>query len=176
MAVEPQMQRRWEQLAGYVASSFRVVSLNNVASESVQFVNKLVAAATLYLGAKLVIGGTLSVGELVAFNMLSTRVSSPVLRLAQIWQDFHQARLSVERLGDVLNTMPEPTLSPVRAALRRSAAASRSIMSRSATGRMAPRPCTTSASTSSPARWSASSARPARARARSPSWSSGFGS
>ena len=118
MAVEPQMQRRWEeQLAGYVASSFRVVSLNNVASEAVQFVNKLVTATTLYLGAKLVIGGSLSVGELVAFNMLSARVSTPVLRLAQIWQDFHQARLSVERLGDVLNTMPEPAQSPSRAAL-----------------------------------------------------------
>jgi ATP-binding cassette, subfamily B, bacterial HlyB/CyaB len=118
MAVEPQMQRRWEeQLAGYVASSFRVVSLNNVASEAVQLINKLVAAATLYLGAKLVIGGSLSVGELVAFNMLSARVSTPVLRLAQIWQDFHQARLSVERLGDILNTMPEPAQSPSRAAL-----------------------------------------------------------
>lgn len=118
MAVEPQMQRRWEeQLAGYVASSFRVVSLNNVASEVVQLINKLVAAATLYLGAKLVIGGSLSVGELVAFNMLSARVSTPVLRLAQIWQDFHQARLSVERLGDILNTMPEPAQSPGRAAL-----------------------------------------------------------
>jgi subfamily B ATP-binding cassette protein HlyB/CyaB len=118
MAVEPQMQRRWEeQLAGYVASSFRVVSLNNVASEAVQLINKLVAAATLYLGAKLVIGGSLSVGELVAFNMLSARVSTPVLRLANIWQDFHQARLSVERLGDVLNTMPEPAQSPSRAAL-----------------------------------------------------------
>src|SRR6202041_83038 len=87
MAVEPQMQRRWEeQLAGYVASSFRDVSLNNVASEAVQFINKLVTAITLYVGAKLVIGGSLSVGELVAFNMLSARVSSPVLRLAQIWQ------------------------------------------------------------------------------------------
>jgi ATP-binding cassette, subfamily B, bacterial HlyB/CyaB len=118
MAVEPQMQRRWEeQLAGYVASSFRVVSLNNVASEAVQLINKLVAAVTLYLGAKLVIGGSLSVGELVAFNMLSARVSTPVLRLAQIWQDFHQARLSVERLGDILNTMPEPAQSPSRAAL-----------------------------------------------------------
>ena len=118
MAVEPQMQRRWEeQLAGYVASSFRVVSLNNVASEAVQFINKLVTAITLYVGAKLVIGGSLSVGELVAFNMLSARVSSPVLRLAQIWQDFHQARLSVERLGDILNTMPEPATSPGRAAL-----------------------------------------------------------
>jgi ATP-binding cassette, subfamily B, bacterial HlyB/CyaB len=118
MAVEPQMQRRWEeQLAGYVASSFRVSNLNNMASESVQLVNKLVVAATLYLGAKLVIGGSLSVGELVAFTMLSGRVSGPVLRLAQIWQDFHQARLSVERLGDILNTMPEPAQSPGRAAL-----------------------------------------------------------
>ncbi|MGH6715055.1 MAG: type I secretion system permease/ATPase [Bradyrhizobium sp.] len=118
MAVEPQMQRRWEeQLAGYVASSFRVVNLNNVASEAVQLINKVVTAATLFFGAKLVISGTLSVGELIAFNMLSARVSTPVLRLAQIWQDFHQARLSVDRLGDVLNTMPEPTSSPARAAL-----------------------------------------------------------
>ena len=51
------------------------------------------------------IEGSLSVGELVAFNMLAGRVSAPVLRLAQIWQDFHQARLSVQRLGDILNTM-----------------------------------------------------------------------
>jgi subfamily B ATP-binding cassette protein HlyB/CyaB len=96
MAVEPQMQRRWEeQLAGYVAASFRVISLGNTASQTVQLVNKLVIAGTLYFGAQLVIDGSLTVGELVAFNMLAGRVSAPVLRLAQIWQDFHQARLSV---------------------------------------------------------------------------------
>jgi ATP-binding cassette, subfamily B, bacterial HlyB/CyaB len=118
MAVEPQMQRRWEeQLAGYVAASFRVISLNNMASQAVQTVNKLVIAATLYFGARLVISGDLTVGELVAFNMLAGRVSAPVLRLAQIWQDFHQARLSVDRLGDILNTMPEPSFGPSRAAL-----------------------------------------------------------
>jgi subfamily B ATP-binding cassette protein HlyB/CyaB len=118
MAVEPQMQRRWEeQLAGYVASSFRVISLGNVASQTVQFINKLVIAATLYFGAKLVTEGDLTVGELVAFNMLAGRVSSPVLRLAQIWQDFHQARISVDRLGDILNTVAEPTYNPGRAAL-----------------------------------------------------------
>jgi subfamily B ATP-binding cassette protein HlyB/CyaB len=117
MAVEPQMQRRWEtQLAGYVAASFRVLSLNNTASNVVQLVNKLVTAATLYFGARLVIDGSLSVGELVAFNMLAGRVSSPVLRLAQMWQDFHQARVSVERLGDILNTPPEPAFNPTRAA------------------------------------------------------------
>src|SRR5258705_9412155 len=60
MAVEPQMQRRWEeQLAGYVAASFRVLSLNNTASQAVQMINKLVIAATLYFGARLVIGGGL---------------------------------------------------------------------------------------------------------------------
>jgi subfamily B ATP-binding cassette protein HlyB/CyaB len=118
MAVEPQMQRRWEeQLAGYVAASFRVISLGNTASQTVALVNKLVIAGTLYFGAKLVIDGDLTVGELVAFNMLAGRVSSPVLRLAQIWQDFHQARLSVARLGDILNTAAEPTYNPARAAL-----------------------------------------------------------
>jgi subfamily B ATP-binding cassette protein HlyB/CyaB len=118
MAVEPQMQRRWdEQLAAYVAASFRVLSLGNVASQAVQLVSKLVTVAILFFGAKLVIEGNLTVGELVAFNMLASRVNIPVLRLAQIWQDFHQARLSVERLGDILNTRPEPTIGSGRAAL-----------------------------------------------------------
>src|SRR5438067_4867108 len=118
MAVEPQMQRKWEeQLASYVSASFRVASLGNVASQTVQFVSKLVSAAILYFGAKLVINGELSVGELIAFNLLAGRVSAPVLRLAQTWQDFHQARLSVARLGDILNTAPEPVYNPSRMAL-----------------------------------------------------------
>jgi ATP-binding cassette, subfamily B, bacterial HlyB/CyaB len=118
MAVEPQMQRRWEeQLAGYVRASFGVLSLGNWASQAVQLINKLVTGLTLYFGAYLVIEGSLSVGELVAFNMLAGRVAQPVLRLAQLWQDFHQARLSVARLGDILNSHPEPAHTPGRAAL-----------------------------------------------------------
>jgi subfamily B ATP-binding cassette protein HlyB/CyaB len=118
MAVEPQMQRRWEeQLAGYVTASFRVQNLGNYASQSIQFVSKLVTASVLFFGAKAVMAGTMTVGELVAFNMFAQRVSQPVLRLAQIWQDFHQARVSVERLGDVLNAAPEPQATPGRAVL-----------------------------------------------------------
>lgn len=118
MALEPQMQRRWEeQLASYVAASFRVISLGNTASQAIQLVSKVATAAVLYFGARLVIGGDLTVGELVAFNLLAGRVSTPVLRLAQIWQDFHQARLSVQRLGDILNTPAEPVYTPGRAAL-----------------------------------------------------------
>jgi subfamily B ATP-binding cassette protein HlyB/CyaB len=108
MAVEPQMQRRWEeQLAGYVRASFRTQTLGNIAGQSVQFFNKITIVLTLYFGAKLVIDGDLTVGELVAFNMLSARVASPVLRIAQLWQDFQQTRVSVERLGDILNTPRE---------------------------------------------------------------------
>ncbi len=118
MAVEPQIQRRWEeQLADYVKASFRALNLGNWVSQSVQLVNKLTTAAILFFGAQAVIDGNMTVGELVAFNMLAGRVAQPVLRLAQIWQDFHQARISVARLGDILNTRPEPRFSPGRTAL-----------------------------------------------------------
>jgi len=112
LAVEPQMQKRWEeQLASYVRASFQVLTLGNSASQVVQLISKLVTAAILYFGAKAVIAGDMTVGGLVAFNMLSGRVAQPVLRLAQVWQDFHQAKLSIERLGDILNTVPEPNQS-----------------------------------------------------------------
>ena len=110
MAVEPQMQRRWEeQLAGYVKSAFRASTMANVANQGAGLVNKLTLAITLWVGARLAMEGQLTVGELVAFNMLSARVAAPILRLAQLWQDFQQVRLSVHRLGDILNAQPEPS-------------------------------------------------------------------
>jgi subfamily B ATP-binding cassette protein HlyB/CyaB len=109
MAVEPQMQRRWEeQLASYVGASFAASQVGNWATQTAGLLNKGVGALTLFLGAGLVIANKMTVGELVAFNMLAAQVSGPVLRLVQVWQDFHQVRLSVERLGDILNTPVEP--------------------------------------------------------------------
>jgi len=109
MAVEPQMQRRWEeQLASYVNASFAAAQVGNWATQVAGLLNKGVGALTLFLGAALVIANKMTVGELVAFNMLAAQVSGPVLRLVQVWQDFHQVRLSVERLGDILNTPVEP--------------------------------------------------------------------
>ena len=108
MAVEPQMRQRWEeQLAGYVRASFRTQTLGNIGTQVVQFINKATMVLTLYFGAKAVIAGDMTVGELVAFNMLAARVAQPVLRIAQIWQDFQQTRISVERLGDILNAPRE---------------------------------------------------------------------
>jgi subfamily B ATP-binding cassette protein HlyB/CyaB len=120
LSVEPQSQRRWEeQLAGYVHSSFKTMQLGNVAGQSTQLVSKITMALTLYFGAIAVIAGSLTVGQLVAFNMLSGRVTGPILRLAQLWNDFQQARISVERLGDILNTPTEPQYNPNRATLER---------------------------------------------------------
>ncbi len=118
MAVEPQMHTKWEeQLAAYVRAGFRAANLNNIASQGASLINKITIAATLYVGAKLVVGGDITVGQLVAFNMLAARVSSPVLRLAQLWQEFQQVRISIARLGDVLNAPPEPVLAPNRVTL-----------------------------------------------------------
>ena len=108
MAVEPQFIRRWEsQLAAYVTAGFRVSSLANVGQQLIQLVGKLVTLGTLFFGAKLVIDGKMTVGALVAFNMMSQRVAAPVLRLAQLWQDFQQVGISMQRLGDILNTRTE---------------------------------------------------------------------
>jgi ATP-binding cassette, subfamily B, bacterial HlyB/CyaB len=117
MAVEPQMRRRWEeQLAAYVGASFSASQVGNWATQAANLLNKAVGALTLFLGAGLVIDNKLTVGELVAFNMLAAQVNGPVLRLVQVWQDFHQVRLSVERLGDILNTPVEPHAASAQAA------------------------------------------------------------
>ncbi|WP_439888764.1 type I secretion system permease/ATPase [Pseudomonas sp. MBLB4123] len=108
MAVEPQITRKWDnQLAGYVAASFKTQNLSAIANESVGLIGKLVTVATLWLGARLVIDGDLSVGQLIAFNMLAGRVSQPIMRLAQLWTNFQQTGVSVQRLGDILNSRTE---------------------------------------------------------------------
>lgn len=118
MAVEPAMQRQWEeQLAGYVRSGFRAHHVSNLAGQSASLINKLTTIAIIWVGAYLVMNGKLTIGQLVAFNMLAGRVSGPVLRLVQLWQEFQQAGISVQRIGDILNTRPEPAFNPNRATL-----------------------------------------------------------
>ncbi len=108
MAVDPRATRTWDnQLAGYVNAGFGVTKVATLGQQGVQLVQKLVGVAVLFFGAKLVIGGKLSLGQLIAFNMLSGQVAAPIIRLAQLWQDFQQVGISVERLGDILNTRTE---------------------------------------------------------------------
>ena len=108
MAVEPNWQRKWEkQLAAYVASGLSTNNIAILASGSVTLISKLVTVAIMWAGASLVIDNQITVGELVAFNMLAGQVATPILRLAQLWNDFQQVGISVSRLGDILNTRTE---------------------------------------------------------------------
>lgn len=120
MAVEPPLVRRWEeQLAGYVRASFRATSVMTIAGQSATCVQKMTTVAVLWLGAYRVIDGDLSIGQLIAFNMLSAQVTGPLLRLVNLWQEFQQVGISMQRLGDVLNTRPEPSYNPNRTTLPR---------------------------------------------------------
>ncbi|KWO51108.1 type I secretion system permease/ATPase [Burkholderia territorii] len=115
MALEPRWTDRWDrQLAAYVSAGLSATNVATIASGGVTLISKLVTAAIMWLGATLVIDGKLTVGELVAFNMLAGQVSSPILRLAQLWNDFQQVGISMGRLGDILNTAPETAAKKTR--------------------------------------------------------------
>lgn len=118
LAIEPQFNHKWEGiLSNYVKASFKTTILGNLASNSAQLIQKISSLAILWFGAHLVMDGTLTVGQLIAFQMLSGRVIDPVLRLANTWQEFQQVRLSIERLGDILNCPREPAFNPNRTLL-----------------------------------------------------------
>lgn len=108
-AIEPVMRAQWEErLAAYVKTGFEATMLGTLGQNAIQYVDKASRALLLLFGAKAVIDGELSVGSLVAFNMIAGQVAQPILRLSQLWQDFQQIQISVARLGDILNTPTEP--------------------------------------------------------------------
>jgi subfamily B ATP-binding cassette protein HlyB/CyaB len=115
MTAEARFQRQWEEkLADYVRASFKTGHLANMTQQGVQFISKVLNLLLLWLGAKLVLEGKLSVGQLIAFNMLAARVNAPILRLATLWQEIQQMRVSLRRLGDILDA---PSDAPPNASL-----------------------------------------------------------
>ena len=107
-AVEPILRNEWEErLAAYVKTSFEAVMLGSIGQNAIQYIGKAVTALVLYFGAEAVINGEMTVGGLIAFNMIMGQVTAPILRLSQLWQDFQQVQISVQRLGDILNSPPE---------------------------------------------------------------------
>ncbi|MCB1549917.1 MAG: type I secretion system permease/ATPase, partial [Hyphomicrobiaceae bacterium] len=107
-AVEPMLRSQWEEkLAAYVKTSFQAVMLSALGQNLILFVNKATLALVLYFGAHAVMSGEMTVGALIAFNMIMNQVTQPILRLSQLWQDFQQVQISIERLGDILNAPTE---------------------------------------------------------------------
>ncbi|WP_016953503.1 type I secretion system permease/ATPase [Anabaena sp. PCC 7108] len=107
-AAEPVARERWEGLfARFIRTSFKASTTSNISSNIGDFLTNFSTLLILWFGAKLVIDHQLTVGQLIAFQMLSGRVTGPLLRLVQLWQNLQQVLLSVDRIGDILNAAPE---------------------------------------------------------------------
>ncbi|MEH2281285.1 MAG: type I secretion system permease/ATPase [Nostoc sp.] len=110
-AAEPVARDRWEGLfARFIRTGFKASTTSNISSNIGDFLTNLSTMLILWFGAKLVIDQKLTIGQLVAFQMLSGRVTGPLLRLVQLWQNLQQVLLSVDRIGDILNVSPEAEL------------------------------------------------------------------
>jgi len=104
LAIEGSMQKMWEENLGkYVRSSFKLSNMTNISGALAGTLQRLMTITILFIGVKLVIENKLTIGQLIAFQMLTGQFTAPVLRLVNLWNEFQQAILSVDRLGDILN-------------------------------------------------------------------------
>ena len=106
-----------EMLARYVRSVFSVVNLANVAGCIGMFLQQVFNLAILWVGAVYVMNYSITVGELIAFQMMAGQMIAPVMRLISMWQYFQQTRVSMDRLGDIMNEEQEPAFNPGRTTL-----------------------------------------------------------
>jgi len=101
-----ELRTRWrwqERYAQYVSAGFNTVLTSTAAGSASTFLNKLSALLVLWVGAYLVLQGELTLGQLIAFRIISGYVTAPILRLAQLWQNFQETALSLERLSDIID-------------------------------------------------------------------------
>lgn len=104
LAVEPRMQRRWEsQTKDMVETGFHTQTLNSMVNQGVTLLQKVTSVLIIWIGANQVISLELTIGQLIAFNMMASHVSQPIAKLIELWQQFVQARVAVDKLGDMLN-------------------------------------------------------------------------
>jgi subfamily B ATP-binding cassette protein HlyB/CyaB len=107
-AVEPIFQQHWEErLAAYVRTSFEAKMLGVTVSTSVEFLTKMTTALVLFFGTIEVLDGKLTLGGMIAFAMISRRMTQPIQRVAQLWQDFQQTQVSIDHIGVILNAPVE---------------------------------------------------------------------
>ncbi len=104
LAIEGAVQNKWENALGnYLKASFKLSNMGNVAGAFCSLIQRAMTISVLYFGVRLVIENKLTIGQLIAFQMFAGQFTQPVLRLVNLWNDFQQALLSVDRLGDILH-------------------------------------------------------------------------
>ncbi|MFM6755326.1 MAG: peptidase domain-containing ABC transporter, partial [Dolichospermum sp.] len=106
--IELRSRFSWQKkYAKFVAAGFKTVITSTLANSTSQFLSKLSSLLVLWVGAYLVLKQELTLGELIAFRIISSYVTTPILRLAQIWQNFQETGLSLERLSDIVDSPQE---------------------------------------------------------------------
>jgi len=110
LQLEPQVNERYRAyLRDYLEAGFKTRQLANTYNTYANALDQLLTLLILALGAYIVMHTpAFTIGMLVAFQMFSSRLSQPMLRLVGLWQQFQQARLAVDRLGDIMNMPSEP--------------------------------------------------------------------
>jgi subfamily B ATP-binding cassette protein HlyB/CyaB len=110
LQMEPQLRARFgTYLTTYLDASLRTRQLSNTYSVSANALEQALTFAILCIGAWLVMQNDgFTIGMLVAYQMLASRLSQPMLRLVGLWQEFQQAAIAVKRLGDIMNAPVEP--------------------------------------------------------------------
>lgn len=102
--LESRRQEEWENAAAEAARTYvQVGKISLAAGTFSNFIEKTLTIVIVVFGAFLVFGGHLSVGGLVAFNMLSSRVISPVLQVIGLLNNYQEVMMSVEMLGEIMN-------------------------------------------------------------------------
>ena len=105
LGVEGSMFKKWEEKLGkYIKSSFNLAIMGNFTGSITKFLQKAMTIAILYTGVLLVIENKLTIGQLIAFQMFAGQFSAPTLRLVNLWNEFQQTLLAVDRIGDILNS------------------------------------------------------------------------
>ncbi len=111
LAVEPQFNHKWENLlARYVRTTFENVKFNLVIGGFSGMIQTIVSLCVLWYGGHLVMDGYFTLGQLIAFQMLSGQAMSPMTKLLTMWPQVQQVGLALERIGDILNTGMEPVI------------------------------------------------------------------
>ncbi len=108
LAIEPIQRRNWDQRsADAISSHFKVGQISISANAITDFLGKLLPVLIIILGAQAVFDGTMTVGALIAFQMISGRVVSPLVQIVSVVNEYQETALSVRMLGEVMNRAPE---------------------------------------------------------------------
>ncbi len=108
MALEPKFESKWDSLLSkYTRSNYKISTLSGNLNAIIMFTQKVFNLIILWVGVNLVITHDITVGQFIAFRMLSGNVTQPILRITQLWQELQQSSVSIDRIGDIFNSKPE---------------------------------------------------------------------